>query len=149
MGQGAERQFDMLGGIFTERLGQQLADAMLTKDWSGVGETLAKSLGQTLSQAFASAGPFGQFFGGLAGGLLQGVLTKALDRFGGKAAPSEFKGDISKVQVVNWPKALEAGITLMPINMLRGSGAANITVNAANADSRNLARSLISEMQTT
>jgi hypothetical protein len=88
-------------------------------------------------------GPFGGFLGGIAGGLVTGLISKAFKR---KNAPSS--ADKDTVWVMNWPKALESPITLLPVNSLRGSGNVNITVKTANADARGIARQLRRELAT-
>ena len=88
-------------------------------------------------------GPLTQFAGGFLGAVVDDILSGG-GLFGGKQAPSE---STWKVAVQNWPAQLEAGISMLPQFMLRAS--TTITIQGGQADAKNLARALKTELALT
>ena len=138
--QGAKDQLGALASLFSADMGQKLYEALKTKDWSAIGQSIGNSVANVVQGLLSGMGPFGQFFGGFVGAAVSDLISGA---FGAskKHAPTE---STFKAYIVNWPKSLEAGISLMPAFMLRAPQ--TIIVQAGNADARGIARYLSREL---
>lgn len=118
-------------------------EGIKTGDWSNMVESIVKPLADTVIGGL-DLGLFTPFAGGFLGAVLDDVLSGGGLFGGGKAPPSE---STWKVAVQNWPEQLEAGIAMMPQFMLRSS--TTITIQGGQADAKNLARSLKTQLALT
>lgn len=119
-------------------------EAIQTGDWSGLVESIVNPMVESILSGIGSMGPFGGFLSGFLGAAISDLLGGGGFFGGGKTDPSE---STYKVAVQNWPEQLEAGIDLFPEFLLRQSS--NITIQGGQADAKNLARALKTELALT
>lgn len=110
-----------LANIFTQSFGQQIGEAIISHDWSGIGEALAGQLTQVIQGAMSSMGPLGGFVGGIFGGVVGGLLGKVFG--GGSSSSRRTRGDSMSNPMythdVNTQRLLTELLNATKVNMLR------------------------------
>ena len=130
-----------MSSLFSADMGKKLYEALKSKDWSAIGQSIATPFANIITSLLGKmGGPFGGLISGFVGAALTDIISGAFGKLK-KHAPTTSS---VKAYILNWPKSLEAGIGLMPQYMFRAPQ--TIVVKAGNADARGVARYLIREL---
>jgi len=121
-----------IASLFTASLGKNIGEAIISHDWSSVGEALASSVGNAVQGLLGNMGPFGGFVGGIFGGLISGL--GGLFGGGGSSDRGRTRGDSITnplyTQDVNTQRLLTELLNASKVDILR-SGAGEGSADAA------------------